>query len=188
MPRFSLEDVDGWMDAAEVATAITSLGATGATVVAPNPVTGAIAVGSNLAGAGIDLYQGIRAAINGDYGGATKNAVELLLSIVGAKAMSSADKLYKADKALNAAGATRNTVTRTIGRGRARHKITMPVEIDKANTMSALGFSSSVGGIASSIGGAANSIGGRRYIAPTDNTRMANVQPVTIIHASPKSK
>ena len=110
MPRFSLEDVDEFMDYAEKGVALTSLGATGSTLVAPNPVTGAVAVGSNVLGAGIDIYQGIRAAINGDYGNAAKNAGELILSLIGAKAINTADKLSKADKALDAAGATRQVV------------------------------------------------------------------------------
>ena len=110
MPRFSLEDVDEFMDYAEKGVALTSLGATGATLVAPNPVTGVVALGSNVLGAGIDMYQGIRAAINGDYGNAAKNAGELLLSIFGAKAINSANRLSKTDKALDAAGATRQVV------------------------------------------------------------------------------
>lgn len=182
-----IKRIDKWMENAETATALTSLGSTGATLIAPNPITGAIALSSNLAGAGIDLYQGIRSAINGDWGDAAKNAGELFLSIIGAKAMNSANKLYKTDKALDAAKATRTTITKTIGRGRGRRKFTMPVERDKANTMSALGFSTSIGGNASSVGGNLGTTN-RRYIVPADNTRMVNIRPVTLTRISPKSK
>lgn len=182
-----IKRIDKWMKNAETATALTSLGTTGATLIAPNPVTGAIALGSNLAGAGIDLYQGIKSAINGDWGDAAKNAGELFLSIIGAKAMNSANKLYKTDKALDAAKATRTTITKTIGRGKGRRKFTMPVERDKANTMSALGFSASIGGNASSVGGNLGTAN-RRYVAPADNTRMVNIQPITLTRISPKSK
>lgn len=48
MPRFSLEDLDNLAEYGETATAITSLLAGGATLAMPNPVTGAITVGSNI--------------------------------------------------------------------------------------------------------------------------------------------
>ena len=182
-----IKRIDKWMENAETATALTSLGTTGATLIAPNPVTGAIALSSNLAGAGIDLYQGIRSALNGEWGDAAKNAGELFLSLIGAKAMNSANKLYKIDKALDATKATRTTITKTIGRGGGRHKITIPVERDKANAMSALGFSASIGGNASSVGGNLGTTN-RRYIAPADNTRMVNIRPITLTRISPKSK
>lgn len=184
MPRFTLEDLDNWMENAETVTALTSLGATGATLVAPNPVTGAVAIGSNIAGAGIDLYQGIRSAIKGDYGDAAKNAGELILSLVGAKAMSSANKLYKINKTLKATGATRKTITKTIGRGAGRHKITIPVELNKAQTAHAIGFSSGVGGNASSFGGNM----GTSRIEPQDNTRLETARPIEFHKVKVKKK
>ena len=185
MPRFSLEDVDEFMDYAEKGAALTSLGATGATLVAPNPVTGAVAVGSNVLGAGIDIYQGIRAAINGDYGNAAKNAGELILSLIGAKAINTADKLSKADKALDAAGATRQVVKKTIGRGRGKRTIVIPVERNKANKYYGAGFATSVGGNASSFGSYETN---GRYIAPSDNTRLSTVPPLNFKHGAVKMK
>ena len=187
MPRFSLEDVDEFMDYAEKGAALTSLGATGATLVAPNPVTGVVAIGSNVLGAGIDIYQGIRAAINGDYGNAAKNAGELLLSIFGAKAINSANRLSKTDKALDAAGATRQVVKKTIGRGRGKHTVTIPVERDKAYSYYGVGLGTAMGGNASSL---SNYEPNRRYIyiAPSDNTRLSTVPPLTFKHAAVKTK
>ena len=187
MPRFSLEDVDEFMDDAEKGVALTSLGTTGATLVAPNPVTGAVAVGSNVLGAGIDIYQGIRAAINGDYGNAAKNAGELILSLIGAKATSTANKLVKTDKALDAAGATRQVVKKTIGRGRGKHTATIPVERNKAYSYYGVGLGTSMGANASSLG----SYGPNRryiYIAPSDNTRLTTVPPLNVKHAAVKMK
>ena len=185
MPRFSLEDVDEFMDYAEKGAALTSLGATGATLVAPNPVTGVVAIGSNVLGAGIDIYQGIRAAINGDYGNAAKNAGELLLSIFGAKAINSANRLSKTDKALDAAGATRQLVKKTVGRGRGKHKIVIPVERDKAYRYYGAGFGASIGGNASSFGSYETN---GRYIAPSDNTRLSTVPPLNFKHGAVKMK
>ena len=185
MPRFSLEDVDEFMDYAEKGVALTSLGTTGATLVAPNPVTGAVAIGSNVLGAGIDLYQGIRAAINGDFGNAAKNAGELILSLISAKALNNASKFSKMDKALDSAGATRQFVKKTVGRGRGKRKIVIPVERNKAYNNYSLGFATSVGGNASSFGSYETN---GRYIAPSDNTRLSTVPPINFKHADVKMK
>lgn len=185
MPKFSLEDIDELMDYAEKGVALTSLGATGATLVAPNPVTGAVAVGSNVLGAGIDLYQGIRAAVNGDFGNAAKNAGELILSLIGAKAINTANKFSKIDKALDAAGATRQVVTKTVGRGRSKHKVTIPIERNKAYTHYGVGFGTSIGGNASSFGDLETN---RKYIAPSDNTRLTTVPPLNFQHSAVKMK
>lgn len=187
MPRFSLEDVDEFMDYAEKGVALTSLGATGATLVAPNPVTGVVALGSNVLGAGIDMYQGIRAAINGDYGNAAKNAGELLLSIFGAKAINNANRLSKTDKALDAAGATRQVVKKTIGRGKSKRTVTIPVETDKAYRYYGVGLGTSMGGNVSSL----VSYGPNRryiYIAPADKTRLSTVPSLNFKHGAVKMK
>lgn len=67
---FSLEDIDNFMDEAEPWVAATSLTAETASLIpGAQPFTIPAAVGSNIVGAGIDLYQGIRSAIKGDWGG-----------------------------------------------------------------------------------------------------------------------
>lgn len=74
------------MDAAEIPVAATSLAAGTATAVAPNPVTGVAFLASNIAGAGIDLYQATRNIIKGNYSQAALDGVELALGLFGAKA------------------------------------------------------------------------------------------------------
>ena len=68
MPRFSLEDLDNLAEYGETAAALTSLAAGGVTLVMPNPVTAGIAVGSNILGSAIDLYQAGRSLYKGNYG------------------------------------------------------------------------------------------------------------------------
>jgi hypothetical protein len=147
------DTIDDYANYAEKAFALGSLASMGATIAAPNPVTAGLAIGSNLGGAVVDGYQGIRSAIKGDYGNAIKNGGELILSIIGAKALSNASKLSKLDDALRASGATRQYVTKTIGRRAAtRHAYVTTKEDDAATTASALGYSASIGGNASSMG------------------------------------
>lgn len=126
---YRLEDIDRYADKAEKVVALSSLGALGATLVAPNPVTAGIAIGSNIAGAGIDLYQGSRALYNGNYTEAFKNAGELIASLTGAKALSNANKLRKLDNSLRVLRVPRQTVTRTLKNGR---KVNVPIELNRA--------------------------------------------------------
>ena len=78
MPRFSLEDLDNLAEYGETATALTSLLAGGATLAVPNPITGTIAVGSNIASSAIDAYQAGRSLYKGNYGDAAKNVGEMV--------------------------------------------------------------------------------------------------------------
>ena len=145
--------VDDYANYAEKALALGSLASMGATIAAPNPVTAGLAIGSNIGGAVVDGYQGIRSAINRDYGNAIKNGGELVLSLIGAKALSNASKLSKLNDALKASGATRQYVTKTIGRRPAtRHIYVTTKEADAATKASAVGYSTSAAGNASSIG------------------------------------
>lgn len=205
MPNFTLEDLDRYVNYAETGTAAASLGLTAATLVAPNPYTATLAVGTNIASAGIDLYQGIRSAVRGEWGNTAKNAGELILSLIGAKSIGSANKLMKMDKALTAANAPRQYVTKTIGRGSGRHTIRQPLERSMANERHGLGFALSIGSNASSFAGDVesntkqqqqrnkhfdntnNSINNSiyiperysiGYIAPQDNTRI--VKPIIV--------
>lgn len=120
MPRFSLEDLDNLAEQAETASALTSMLAGGATLAVPNPVTGAIAVGSNILGSVIDGYQAGRSLYKGNYGDAAKNVGEVVLGLMGAKAIKQGQKLLEADKALNATSNTRQFVVKSVGRG--KHK------------------------------------------------------------------
>lgn len=177
MARFSLEELDEWADYAEAGTAAAGLALTGATIAAPNPVTGALAVGTNIASAGIDLYQGIRSAIKGEWGKTAKNAGELILSLVGAKGISEGSKLMKLDKALDATNAPRQYVYKTVGRGRGKTRAKFTKEQSKASTYHGIGFGASLGANASS-GSVINDITERdfrrrnsiKYIEPQDNT------------------
>lgn len=98
MPKFSLEYLDNYVNDVEIPVAIASLAATGATLGVPNPVTSVIAAGANVTGGVIDLYQGIRAGMRGDWPNVAKNASELALSLIGAKAVNSLNKSAKLTK------------------------------------------------------------------------------------------
>lgn len=178
MANFTLEDFDRYIDYAESGTAAASLGLTGATLVAPNPVTAALAIGTNIASAGIDLYQGIRSAINGEWGDTARNAGELILSLAGAKSINSANKLYKADKALNAANAPRQYVTKTVGRGKGRHKYTTTLEHSKANELSGVGFGLSTGGNVSSFANGLTYRPSITYTVPQNNVKF--IKPLNV--------
>lgn len=147
------DKIDDYANYAEKALALSSLGSMGATIAAPNPVTAGLAIGSNIGGAVVDGYQGIRSAINGDYTNAIKNGGELILSLIGAKALSNASKLSKLDDALKASGATRQYIIKTVGRRPAtRHSYVTTKEADAATKASAVGYGTSAAGNASSIG------------------------------------
>lgn len=154
MPRFSLEDIDKWIDNAETPVALTSLASTGTTLVAPNPVTGTIAVGSNIAGGLIDLYQGIRAGMRGDWANVGKNAGELFLSIIGAKAISELNKTAKVYK-----GFTLGKDPRMLG---------IRVAPNSINTTRKI-----VSGLSTGIGSTSSMIE-----LPSDNTRVVRPKPV----------
>ena len=166
------DTVDNYADYAEKALALGSLGSMAATIAAPNPVTAGLAVGTNLGGAAIDGYQAIRAGLRGDWGNVGKNGFELLLGLVGAKALRNASKLSQLDDALKASGATRQYVTRTVGR-RPGHKHTFKQtkEAAAASTAYATGAATSIGGNASSMGSYPErnkkSSGGSIHIAPS---------------------
>lgn len=144
---YRLEDIDRYADKAEKVLALSSLGALGATLVAPNPVTAGIGIGSNIAGAGIDLYQGGRALYEGDYVEALKNVGELGASLIGTKALSNAKKMKNLDNALRTLRVPRQTVTRTLKNGR---KVDVPIEADRAVSETIKGIKySSYGNISS---------------------------------------
>lgn len=145
--------IDSYANGAEKALSIGSLAATGATIAAPNPYTLAAAYATNVGSGIIDGYQGIRASLKGDYGNALKNAGELLLSISGAKLLKDAQKLSKLDDALRTSGATREYITRTVGRRTAtKHTYKVTKEAAKATDKNAIGFALSTGANASSMG------------------------------------
>ena len=177
MPRFSLEDLDNLAEYSETAAAIASLTAGGATLVMPNPVTASIAAGSNILGSAIDLYQTGRSLYKGDYGNAAKNVGEAILGIIGAKTIKQGQKLLEADKALNAANVPRQYITRTIGRGRGRRKLTLTRErrlgVDKIS--SGWGYSTGANLSSAFLGKGFNK---PLNAAPSDNTRVVrNYRP-----------
>ena len=155
MPRFSLEDIDRWINNAETPVALTSLASTGTTIAAPTPFTAGIATGSNIAGGLIDLYQGIRAGMQGDWANVSKNAAELALSLIGAKAISGLNKTAKVHK-----GFTLGKDPRMLG---------LHVAPNSVNTARKL-----VSGISTGIGSTSSMIE-----LPSDNTRV--IRPRLII-------
>lgn len=181
MPRFSLEDLDNLAEYGETASALTSLGAGTATLVAPNPITANIAVGSNILGSAIDLYQTGRSLYKGNYGDAAKNVGELVLGLIGAKAIKQGQKLLEADKTLDAANASRRYVTKTIGRGRNKRKLTLTRERSLGTDKISKGWTYSTGANVSSA------VAGKDFYqmsntAPSDNTRVVrNYRPTLSI-------
>lgn len=131
--RNSLNKIDNFVNSAEKALGVTGLGLMGATTAAPNPYTLGAAYVNSLASGAIDVYQIARALYNQDYQNVTKNSMDLLLSLVGAKLFKNAKNFKQADEILSQSGAPRKLVTRTIGRGRGRHKVTWPYEKARYN-------------------------------------------------------
>lgn len=84
-------------------------------------------------------------------------------------------KLYELDKALDAAGATRSTVTRTVGRGRGKRKITTTKEKENASDAFAVAVGANVADIALNVRSSSQAYE-RMLTAPQDNTRV--VEPV----------
>lgn len=170
MPKFSLEDLDNLAEYGETAAALTSLGAGTATLVVPNPITAGVAVGSNILGSAIDLYQTGRSLYKGDYGDAAKNVGEAILGFIGAKAVKQGQKLFKIDKALNTSNASRRYVVKSVGR-RNKHILTRTKEYDDAVNKITRGFGYST---ASNLSSA---FLGKEFnqplnAAPSDNTRV----------------
>ena len=122
------DKLDNFVNGAEKTLGVTGLGLMGATAAAPNPYTLGAAYINSLASGALDVYQIARALHNKDYQNVTKNSVDLALSLVGAKLFKNAKNLKQADEVLSQSGAPRKLVTRTIGRGRGRHKVTWPYE------------------------------------------------------------
>lgn len=120
--------VDKFANGTEKALGVTGLGLMGATAAAPNPYTLGAAYINSLASGAVDVYQIARALHNKDYQNVTKNSMDLALSLVGAKLFKNAKNFKQADEVLSQSGAPRKLVTRTIGRGRGRHKVTWPYE------------------------------------------------------------
>ena len=139
------ETLDNYTSKAEAPLVAASLAASGATFVAPNPVTAGAAIASNIAGAGVDLYQGLRSAYKGDWSGVARNALEMGMGLVGLKYLKAAEKASKLDEALRASNATRDMVTKTVGRGRGKSKVTMPKEWFQSAEYGGKGIGATVG-------------------------------------------
>lgn len=182
MPNITLEDIDNWVDKAEAPVAITSLAASGGSLLFP--AIAPFAVGTNLASAGIDLYQGIRSGIKGDWNSVVQNAIELGLSLLGAKYLKQANKLYKLDKALDASGASRTMITKNIGRGRGRRTISIPKELNNANNALMFGVGSTMLPDLMDIGSINNThqaYNPNRIVEQQDNTRNINRRPTFML-------
>lgn len=127
MARFSLEDIDNAVNKVEPwaagASAIADV-----SVPLTGGLTGPVAVGINGANAVIDAYQLARAIHNKDTKTAFINGAELVASLAGTKAIATGSKYLRLDKALDAAGAPRRTMTKIVGRGKGRHKFTTTIE------------------------------------------------------------
>lgn len=130
MPKFSIETLDEWVDNAELPVAIAAMGATAATA-ATGGVASPLAIGTNITSAALDLYQGIRAGMKGDWAGVGENAADLALSLIGSKYISKGSKLLKLDKTLRAQGAPRQTITKRVGRRKCKHYTTQTLEYNK---------------------------------------------------------
>ena len=187
MPRFSLEDLDNLAEYGETAAALTSLGAGTATLVAPTPITAGVTVGSNILGSAIDLYQAGRGLYKSDYGDAAKNVGELVLGLIGAKAIKQGQKLLEADKALDASNASRRYVTKTIGRGRGKRKLTLTRERSLGTDKISRGWAFNTGANVSSA------VAGKDFYkmsntVPSDNTRVARNYRPTISTVKGKIK
>lgn len=86
------EILDDYANDWEGKVAIASLATTGVTLVPGGQWMAPVAGATNVAGGLIDLYQGTRAALRGDWNNVAKNAFELGLSLIGAKAARSLTK------------------------------------------------------------------------------------------------
>ena len=122
MGTIDWDKVDEYADTAEKTLGAATLGLTAASIAAPNPYTAAGAYVTGLAGTGIDLYQGVRSGIKGDWYSVGKNAADIGLSLIGMRALKFAKKWSDLNKAKQAAGVQREYVKRNIKRGATKHR------------------------------------------------------------------
>ena len=142
------EKLDKAANIGEKTLGVANLATSAATLAAPNPYT---AVASYITGLGstvIDVYQGVRGAIKGDWTEVGKNAADIGLSLIGLRALRNANKLRALDKSLNASGAAREYVTKTVGRGRGKHTFEQTKELSNAISNEAIGYFSIPAGTA----------------------------------------
>ena len=145
-PKTFFEKLDDYANIGEKALAIPNLALSGATLISPNPFTAVGSYITGLGGAAIDVYQGARSAYKGDWFNVGKNAIDIGLSLVGLRALKNAKKLNELDKSLEASGAVREYVTKYVGRGRGRRKVTFTKEKNKAINEEGIGYASIPGG------------------------------------------
>lgn len=141
-PKTFFEKLDDYADISEKALAVPNLALSGASLISPNPITLGGAYLTSASGALLDLYQGGRALYKGDWFNVGKNAIDLGLSLVGLRALRNANKLNELDKSLDASGAVREYVRKSVGRGRGKRKATFTKEKNEAITQEAIGYSS----------------------------------------------
>lgn len=143
MGTIDWDKVDEYADTAEKTLGATTLGLSAATIAAPNPYTAAGAYATGLAGTGVDLYQGIRSGIKGDWSGVGKNIADIGLSLIGMRALKAAKKWSDLNKAKQAAGIQREYVRKNVGKGtKHRYKIKRPKEAVAAENNYIIGYSS----------------------------------------------
>lgn len=178
MPKFSIETLDEWVDNAELPVAIAAMGATAATA-ATGGAASPLAVGTNITSAALDLYQGIRAGMKGDWVGVGENAADLALSLIGAKYISKGSKLLKLDKTLNAQGVPRQMVTKAVGRGKRKHYYQTPLEKHKGINYLTIGGASGIPSVLKEIG-KRNAKSEQKYknTNVTDNTTIIPIRPL----------
>lgn len=142
MGTIDWDKIDEYADTAEKTLGATILGLSAATIAAPNPYTAAGAYATGLAGAGVDLYQGIRSGIKGDWSGVGKNTVDIGLSLIGMRALKAAKKWSDLNKAKQAAGIQREYVRRNVGKNKHRYEIKRPKEAIAAENNYIIGYGS----------------------------------------------
>lgn len=178
MPKFSIETLDEWVDNAELPVAIAAMGATAATA-ATGGAASPLAVGTNLTSAALDLYQGIRAGMKGDWVGVGENAADLALSIIGAKYISKGSKLLRLDKTLNAQGVPRQMITKPVGRGKGKRYMQRTLEKDKGINYLTFGGMSGVPSVIKEYGKAQiKSEQKYKNASITDNTTTIPTRPL----------
>ena len=142
MGTIDWDKVDEYANTAEKTLGATTLGLSAATIAAPNPYTAAGAYATGLAGIGVDLYQGIRSGIKGDWSGVGKNAADIGLSLIGMRALKAAKKWSDLNKAKQAVGIQREYVRRNVGKGKHRYEIRRPKEAIAAENNYIIGYGS----------------------------------------------
>lgn len=170
-----LDHVDDVVDVVESPLSLPQLGLTGVTLAAPNPYTGAATAILNGLSTGVDIYQTYRSASKRETANTIKNGAEIGLGLVGAKALKNANRLYALDKAANVRNIPRQTVVKTVGRGRSKYKYRITKAQDIANNYLGLGIGTSLGSSLSSIF-IPNTNSLDRYSVPSDNTKVNNIK------------